>query len=79
MLSDSVSEAITSILQSVKDYSDYSFRHKRRIVLSLAHLYIVLWTLDRLRGEMTTSFDEAKTHAGVQFDRAIENELSYLD
>ena len=79
MLSDSVSEAITSILQSVKDYSDYSFRHKRRIVLSLAHLYIVLWTLDRLRGEMTTSFDEAKTHASIEFEKAINDELSYLD
>ena len=76
MLGDSVSEAITSILQSVKDYSDYSFRHKRRIVLSLTHLYLTLWTLDRLNGDMTTTFHEAKKYAEVQFERAVAGELS---
>ena len=76
MLSDSVFEAIDDILKAVANYNDYSPLYKRRIVLSLAHLYLVLWSLDRLRGEMTTSFDDAKRHAGVQFDRAVAGELS---
>ena len=74
MLSDSLFEAIYSILKSVQEY-DYSIGHKRRIVLSLTHLYVTLWTLDRLNGDMTT-FHEAKRHAGVQFDRAVAGELS---
>ena len=76
MLSDSVYDCIDSILKAAADYKDYSPLYKRRIVLSLAHLYLVLWSLDRLRGEMTTSFDDAKRHAGVQFDRAVAGELS---
>ena len=76
MLSDSVFEAIDDILKAVANYNDYSPQYKRRIVLSLAHLYLVLWSLDRLRGEMTSNFYEAKRHAGVQFDRAISGELS---
>ena len=79
MLSDSIFEAIDDILKAVATYKDYSPLYKRRIVLSLAHLYLVLWSLDRLHGDMTTTFHEAKRHAGVQFDRAINNELSDLD
>ena len=75
MLSDSLSEAIDDILQSVKTYNDYSFRHKRRIVLALTHLYLTLWTLDRLNGDMHSTFAEAHRHASIQFDRAI-SELS---
>ena len=75
MLSDSISEAIDDILQSVKTYNDYSFRHKRRIVLALTHLYLTLWTLDRLSGDLHSTFAEAHCHASIQFDRAI-SELS---
>ena len=75
MLSDSISDAITDILQSVKGYNDYSFRHKRRIVLALTHLYLTLWTLDRLNGDMHSTFAEAQRHASIQFDRSI-SELS---
>ena len=76
MLSDSVFEAIDDILKAVANYNDYSPQYKRRIVLSLAHLYLVLWSLDRLRGEMTSNFYDAKRHAGVQFERAVAGELS---
>ena len=76
MLSDSLSEAIDDILQSVKTYNDYSFRHKRRIVLALTHLFLTLWTLDRLNGDMHSSFQDAKRHATIEFDRAINGELS---
>lgn len=76
MLSDSIFEAIDDILQSVKNYSDYSFRHKRRIVLALTHLFLTLWTLDRLNGDVHSTFAEAKIHANLQFDRAIAGELS---
>ena len=75
MLSDSLFEAIDSILKSVQEY-DYSIGHKRRIVLSLTHLYLTLWTLDRLNGDMTTTFHEAKKYAEVQFERAVAGELS---
>ena len=76
MLSDSISESIDDILQSVKNYSDYSFRHKRRIVLALTHLFLTLWTLDRLNGDMHSTFQDAKRHASLQFNRAINGELS---
>ena len=76
MLSDSIFETITDILQSVKTYNDYSFRHKRRIVLALTHLYLTLWTLDRLNGDMHSSFQDAKRHATIEFDRAINGDLS---
>ena len=76
MLSDSIFEAIDDILQSVKNYSDYSFRHKRRIVLALTHLFLTLWTLDRLNGDMHSSFQDAKRHATIEFDRAINGDLS---
>ena len=76
MLSDSIFETITDILQSVKEYNDYSFRHKRRIVLALSHLYMTLWTLDRLNGDMHSTFQDAKRYASLQFNRAINGELS---
>ena len=76
MLSDSIFEAIDDILQSVKTYNDYSFRHKRRIVLALTHLFLTLWMLDRLNGDMHSSFQDAKRHATIEFDRAINGELS---
>ena len=76
MLSDSIFETITDILQSCKEYNDYSFRHKRRIVLALTHLYLTLWTLDRLNGDMHTTFQDAKRHDSIQFDRAINGDLS---
>ena len=76
MLSDSIFETITDILQSVKTYNDYSFRHKRRIVLALSHLYMTLWTLDRLNGDIHSTFAEAHRHASIQFDRAINGDLS---
>ena len=76
MLSDSIFEAIDDILQSVKNYSDYSFRHKRRIVLALTHLFLTLWTLDRLNGDMRSTFQDAKRHATIEFNRVINGELS---
>ena len=76
MLSDSVFEAIDEKLKAVANYNDYSPQYKRRIVLSLAHLYLVLWSLDRLRGEMTSNFDDAKKYASIEFDRAVSGELS---
>ena len=76
MLSDSIFETITDILQSVKEYNDYSFRHKRRIVLALSHLYMTLWMLDRLNGDMHSTFQDAKIHANLEFDRAVAGELS---
>ena len=75
MLSDSIFETITDILQSVKTYNDHSFIHKRRIALALTHLYLTLWTLDRLNGDMHSTFAEAHRHASIQFDRSI-SELS---
>ncbi len=76
MLSDSLFDCIDSILKSVQEYNDYSPLYKRRIVLSLTHLYLTLWTLDRLNGDMTTTFHEAKKYAEVQFERAVAGELS---
>ena len=76
MLSDSVFEAIYDILKAVKEYNDYSPLYKRRIVLALAHLYMIQWSLDRLQGEMNISFNDAKRHASIEFDRAVNNELS---
>lgn len=76
MLSDSIFESINDILKAVANYNDYSFNHKKRIVLSLSHLYLTLWTLDRLKGEMNSSFDDAKKYASIQFDKAISGELS---
>ena len=76
MLSDSVFEIIDDILKAIADYKDYSPQYKKRIVLSLAHLYLTLWTLDRLKGEMNSSFDDAKKYASIQFDKAVSGELS---
>ena len=76
MLSDSVFEAIDDILKAVADYKDYSPQYKKRIVLSLAHLYILQWTLDRLHGDMNNNFLDAKRHATIEFDRAVSGELS---
>ena len=76
MLSDSIFEAIDDILKAITNYNDYSFRHKRRIVLALSHLYMTLWTLDRLNGDMHSSFQDAKRHATIEFDRAINGDLS---
>ena len=76
MLSDSIFEAIDDILKAITNYSDYSFRHKRRIVLALTHLFLTLWTLDRLNGDMHSSFQDAKRHASIQFNRAINGDLS---
>ena len=75
MLSDSVFEAIDDILKAVKDYNDYSPLYKRRIVLALAHLYMIQWQLDRLRGDFNSSFDDAKAYASIEFDRAVAGEL----
>ena len=75
MLSDSVFEIIDDILQAVKNYNDYSPQYKKRIVLSLSHLYLVLWSLDRLKGEMNSSFDDAKKYASIEF-KAVDGELS---
>ena len=76
MLSDSLSEAIDDILKAITNYNDYSFIHKRRIVLALTHLYLTLWTLDRLNGDMHSTFQDAKIHANLEFDRAINGDLS---
>ena len=76
MLSDSVFEIIDDILKAIADYKDYSPQYKKRIVLSLSHLYLTLWTLDRLRGDMNNTFLDAKHHATIEFDRAVFGELS---
>ena len=76
MLSDSIFEAIDDILKAITNYNDYSFRHKRRIVLGLSHLYMTLWTLDRLNGDIHSSFQDARRHASIQFNRAINGDLS---
>ena len=76
MLSDSIFEAIDDILKAITNYNDYSFRHKRRIVLALSHLYMTLWTLDRLNGDIHSTFAEAHRHASIQFNRAINGDLS---
>lgn len=69
MLSDSIFESIISILQAVRDY-DYSTDHKNRIILSLAHLYMIQWRLDRLEGDFHSTFKDAKTYANEQFEMA---------
>ena len=79
MLSDSIFESIVSILQAVKDYNDYSNEHKRRLVLSLSHLYLTLWTLDRLNGDMNSTFNDAQAYATEQFDLARAGLHPYLD
>ena len=79
MLSDSTFEAITSILQAVKDYNDYSNEHKRRLVLALSHLYMVMWTLDRLDGDMNSTFYDAQAYANTQFDLARAGLLPDLE
>ena len=79
MLSDSIFEAITSILQSVKDYNDYSNEHKQHIVSALANLYMVQWTLDRLNGDMNSTFNDAQAYATEQFDLARAGLHPYLE
>ncbi len=79
MLSDSIFESIDDILKAVANYNDYSFKYKKRIVLSLAHLYVVLWSLDRPKGDINSNFDKAKKHASIQFDKAVAGELSDLN
>ena len=69
MLSDSIFESIVSILQAVRDY-DYSPDHKNRIVMSLTHLYLVQWTLDRLHGDMNSTYYDARKYATEQFNLA---------
>ena len=78
MLSDSVYDAIIDILQAVKDY-DYSTDHRRRIIMSLTHLYLIQWTLDRLNGDMNSTFNDAKTYATEQFDLARAGLLPDLE
>ena len=69
MLSDSIFESIVSILQAVRDY-DYSTEHKNRIILSLTHLYMIQWRLDRLSGDMNSTYYDAKQYATKQFNLA---------
>ena len=76
MLSDSLFEVIETILDAVCDY-DYSADYKQRIVSGLAHLYLTLWTLDRLDGEMTRDYSCAKKYAAKQFDMALKRERRY--
>ena len=76
MLSDSLSETINDILKAVSNYNDYSFINQKRIILALSHLYLVQWTSDRLKGEMNSTFHDAKRHATIEFDRAVAGALS---
>ena len=68
MLSDSIFEVIDDILKAVSNYNDYSHLHKRRIVLALAHLYMIQWRLDRLDGDFNSSFTNAQRYASEQFE-----------
>ena len=76
MLSDSVFEAINDILKAVSQYNDYSGEHKKRLILALSHLYMIQWTLDNTKGNMNSTFTDAQRYASIEFDRAVNNELS---
>lgn len=75
MLSDSVFEAIDDILEAVTRYNDYSGEHKKRIVLALAHLYMIQWTLDNTRGNMNSTFTDAQRYASIEFDKALHSQI----
>jgi hypothetical protein len=71
MFSDSIFEAINDILLAVENYSDYSHEYKKRTVLALAHLYLIQWSLDRLNGDMKSTFADARIFASNAFDESI--------
>ena len=76
MLSDSIFEAIDDILKAVFTYNDYSELHKRRIVLALAHLYMIQWRLDRFGSDFNSSFTHAQRYASEQFENALAGRLN---
>ena len=76
MLSDSIFEVIDDILKAVSNYNDYSHLHKRRIVLALAHLYMIQWRLDRIGSDFNSSFTNAQRYASEQFENALAGRLN---